>query len=79
MDVTVDSTGRVLIPKKLRDALGLTAGSKVDISEYGIGLALVPESRTGQVVKDARGRSVLTGTTVITDEIIFDLRDAGRK
>jgi AbrB family looped-hinge helix DNA binding protein len=32
MEATVDLIGRVVIPKQLRDALGLPAGAKVDIS-----------------------------------------------
>ncbi len=32
MEVTVDSVGRVVVPKALREALGLRAGSKVDIT-----------------------------------------------
>src|SRR5262249_60197253 len=39
---TIDSLGRIVVPKPLRDALGLTAGSTVDISRYGAGLQLVP-------------------------------------
>ena len=48
MEATVDSVGRVVIPKQLRDALGLRAGAKVDISFYGAGLQLVPAGRTGR-------------------------------
>lgn len=37
MEATVDSAGRVVIPQFLRDALGLRAGSTVDISPYRAG------------------------------------------
>ena len=38
MKTTIDSIGRIVVPKALRDALGLRAGSTVDISRYGAGL-----------------------------------------
>ncbi|HHW82265.1 MAG TPA: AbrB/MazE/SpoVT family DNA-binding domain-containing protein, partial [Actinomycetales bacterium] len=42
MEATIDSGGRLLLPKALRDALGLVPGSKVDISRYGMGLQITP-------------------------------------
>ncbi len=42
MHAAIDAVGRILVPKALRDALGLTPGSTVDISQYGAGLQLVP-------------------------------------
>lgn len=78
MEAKIDSVGRVLIPKQLRDALGLRAGSTVDISWYGGGLHLVPGGRTAKLVEED-GLLVATGTTPITDEIMYALIDAGRK
>jgi AbrB family looped-hinge helix DNA binding protein len=45
METTIDSVGRIVVPKPLRDALGLTPGSTVDISRYGAGL-LTPGDRS---------------------------------
>lgn len=78
MEVTIDSAGRIVIPKPLRDALGLTPGSKVDISRYGAGLQLLPAGRTGRLVYED-GLLVGTGDTVIDDDIVFALIDAGRR
>ena len=41
MEATVDAVGRIVLPKPLRDLLGLVAGSTVDVSRYGAGLALI--------------------------------------
>jgi AbrB family looped-hinge helix DNA binding protein len=68
-----------MLPKQLRESLGLAAGSKVDISPYGSGLALVPESRTARLVTDEHGHLVADSHTEVTDKEIFALIDAGRR
>ena len=78
MKASIDSVGRVVVPKPLRDALGLQPGSEVEISRYGAGLQLIPAGRTAQVVLEG-GVPVVTGDTRIDDEIVFDLLDAGRR
>lgn len=78
METSIDSVGRIVVPKPLRDALGLTPGSKVDISRYGAGLQLVPTGRTARLV-DVSGVLVATGDTVIDDDVVFGLIDAGRR
>jgi AbrB family looped-hinge helix DNA binding protein len=78
MEVTIDSVGRVVVPKPLRDALGLAPGSMVDISRYGAGLRLVPTGRTARLV-DESGVLVATGETSLDDDVVFGLIDAGRR
>lgn len=78
MEATVDSVGRVVVPKVLRDALGLRAGSTVDISPYGAGLQILPTGRTARLVHEA-GVLVATGDTQIDDDDVFGLMDAGRR
>ncbi|MBA2549741.1 MAG: AbrB/MazE/SpoVT family DNA-binding domain-containing protein [Nocardioidaceae bacterium] len=78
MQTTIDSVGRIVVPKPLRDALGLRPGSTVDISRYGAGLQLVPAGRTARLVEDA-GWLVATGDTIIDDDVVFGLIDAGRR
>lgn len=78
MQVTLDSVGRIVVPKAFRDALGLRAGSTVDISWYGAGLQIVANGRTARAVEQ-NGRLVGSGTTQIDDATVFDLLDAGRR
>lgn len=78
METTIDGAGRIVVPKALRDALGLSAGSMVDISRYGEGLHIIPSGRTARLA-DEGGRLVATGTTSIDDTTVFGLIDAGRR
>ncbi len=78
MKTTIDSVGRIVVPKPLRDALGLTPGSTVDISRYGAGIQLLPAGRTARLVEES-GALVATGESTIDDDDVFGLIDAGRR
>lgn len=79
MDAVVDTMGRIVVPKALRERLGLTPGTRVDISAYGTGIQIVPTGRTARLIRDAEGRLVATGDTTIDDDTVFTLIDAGRR
>ena len=79
MEAVIDSGGRIVLPKPLRDALGLAPGAKVDISAYGVGIQIVPGGRTARLGRDEDGRLVAHADTVVTDEAMFALIDAGRR
>jgi AbrB family looped-hinge helix DNA binding protein len=76
--VSIDSLGRIVVPKQLRDALGLTPGSTLDVSRYGAGLQLVPAGRSARLVEES-GVLVVSGDTEIDDDDVFDLVDSGRR
>ena len=78
MQAKVDSVGRIVVPKALREAVGLAPGSLVDVSRYGSGLQVTPVGRTARLV-DENGQLVATGNTTITDEDVFGLIDSGRR
>jgi len=79
MDAVIDSVGRVVLPKQLRDALGLMPGTKVDISRYGSGVQITRGGRTARLEREADGRLVSHGDTVVTDEMMYALMDSGRR
>lgn len=78
MKAKVDSVGRIVVPKPLRDAVGLTPGSTVDVSRYGSGLQVSPAARVARLVEED-GVLVATGDTRIDDEDVFGLIDSGRR
>lgn len=78
MEATVDNVGRLVVPKSIRDALGLLAGSKVDISLYGSGIYVVPIGRTARLVAED-DRLVAESETNVTDEDIFGLLESIRR
>ncbi len=53
-------------------------GTTVDVSLYGAGLQLVPAGRTARVRK-VDGRLIAESDTVVTDDDVFGLLDAGRR
>ncbi len=78
MQTVIDRAGRVVLPKPIRDALGLLPGTAVDISAYGAGVQIVPAGRTARLVEE-NGLLVAVGSTPVDDEVLFALIDAGRK
>jgi AbrB family looped-hinge helix DNA binding protein len=79
MQVTIDSGGRLLLPKRLREALGIVPGSTVDISMYGSGAQITPGGRSARLQREMGGRLVASSDTPVTDEMMFGLIDAGRR
>lgn len=78
MEAAIDQGGRIVLPKAIRDALGLLPGMKVDISVYGAGAQIVPAGRTARLVEED-GALIAAGETPIDDSIVFSLMDSGRK
>lgn len=78
MEATIDGVGRLVVPKALRDALGLEAGSTVDLSLYGAGLQLLPVGRSARLTT-VDGALVAQSDTTIDDDIVLGLIDAGRR
>jgi AbrB family looped-hinge helix DNA binding protein len=55
MRTTIDSAGRVVIPKSLRDALGLVAGEALEITERDGRLEIVPAATPMRLVDEGDG------------------------
>jgi len=77
METTIDGAGRLVIPKELRNRLGMTAGARVEIREEGSGLRL--DLVASDLVIETDGYLLIDGGTSITDETLRELRLAQQR
>lgn len=77
MRTTIDMAGRVVIPKSLRDELGIRPG-EVEVVRDGAGVRIEPVTSGGLVEEE--GRTVIPASgTPIDDQLVRALRDAGQR
>ena len=51
MKLKIDNAGRIILPKPVRDRLGLRAGSDLDLVESNEGILLTPTRQQPSVVR----------------------------
>ncbi|MDE2612167.1 MAG: AbrB/MazE/SpoVT family DNA-binding domain-containing protein [Burkholderiales bacterium] len=71
MDATVAERGQITLPKAVRDALGLTKGTKLKVEVEGGRIILRKDA--GDALARARGRIKLP-PGVTTDDVMRELR-----
>jgi AbrB family looped-hinge helix DNA binding protein len=77
MRATIDQAGRLVIPKALREALGLVPGA-VEVSADGAGLYIEPLA--DDLLEDEDGLLVIpAGDVAVSDELVRALRDADQQ
>jgi len=77
MRTTIDKAGRLVIPKLLRDRLGLRPG-EVEVTADGNALRVEPV--IGEGLEERAGRLVIPASgAVIDDGEVRDLRDADQR
>lgn len=77
MHATIDKAGRLVLPKALRDQVGLRAG-EVNVFADGAGLRIEPVA--GEALEEREGRLVIAPSGVdIDDEMVRALRDADQR
>ena len=54
MTLTIDKAGRVILPKPIRERLGLQAGSGLELEETPEGVVLKPVGRGPSLVRKGR-------------------------
>lgn len=81
METTADAAGRVVIPKPVRDELGLTAGTRLRL-EVSDGEVRASRADGGSWFDERDGRPVLVapeGTPPLTVEAVRDLVERIRR
>jgi AbrB family looped-hinge helix DNA binding protein len=77
MRATIDKAGRLVIPKALRDSLGLVPG-EVEVTADGVGLHVEPLA--GDQLEDEDGLLVIPSAEVtLNDDVVRTLRDADQR
>lgn len=77
MRTTIDKAGRLVIPKPLREHLGLGPG-EVEVTAEGASLRVVPV--TDEDLQEEDGRLVIPASgAAIDDDLVRALRDASQR
>lgn len=82
MKTTIDGAGRVVIPKALRDRLGLAGGAKVEMDERDGAIEIRPLDVGVILTRGDDGRPVFTapeGVTPLTDADVRSVLEAVRR
>jgi len=77
MRTTIDKAGRLVIPRTLRDRIGLTGGGEVEIELDGAALRIEPVTARG--LREDGGLLVIPASgTPLTAAAVRELLDADR-
>jgi AbrB family looped-hinge helix DNA binding protein len=79
MHVSIDSAGRVVVPKPLRDELGLTPGTPLEIDVVDGHLELSAPHEPAKLVEGPSGPMVGATGTPLTDEEVRRTLEAVRE
>ena len=81
MGTTIDCGGRVVIPKALREVLGLAPGQPLDIAERDGRLEIVPAVTPMRLVDEGDGVAVVAGADMpaLTAEMVRDTLERIRR
>jgi len=77
METTIDSAGRIVIPKPLRNQVGLTPG-RVDVHVEGSRIVIEPLGGDGLVERDGLWMIPASDGTISADEV-RQILDEGRR
>lgn len=81
MRATIDPAGRVVIPKSLREAIGLADGGEIEIQLVDGALMVAPPT-VPKRIEDRDGRATIVAEhdlPMLSDQVVRDVRDATRR
>lgn len=77
MEITIDKTGRIVLPKQIRDRFRLRAGARLELKEAPEGFILRPVENAPSMIQE-NGLWVHTGTLpreFSWDALLDDMRE----
>lgn len=74
MEVTIDSLGRILIPKKIREKLGLDPQTRLELKVDEGGIRLDPKGSDVELVETDSGALIIRGGPPVTHEQLEEVR-----
>jgi len=81
--VEIDKAGRIVVPKKLRDALHLTPGTRLKVERSGDWLMLMPSTSGAQLVIENGVPLIFpadrSNAPIVTVEMVHELISQGRQ
>jgi AbrB family looped-hinge helix DNA binding protein len=81
MKTTIDAAGRVVIPKELRERLGIRRGRPLEISERDGRIEIEPTPTAMTLARRAGGPVAVAGEKLppLTDELVRDTLERTRR
>ena len=79
MQVTIDRAGRIVVPKSLRDALGLTPGTHLQMDLVGSHIEISSQASEAKIIEGPHGPVVAGTGKTITDEDVRAILEATRE
>jgi AbrB family looped-hinge helix DNA binding protein len=81
MKTAIDAAGRVVIPKALRDSLGLAAGQPLEIAERDGRLEIVPAATPMRLVDEGDGVAAVADMEmpVLTTDMVRETLERTRR
>ena len=81
-NVEIDKAGRIVVPKKLRDALHLTPGTRLIIERSGDRLVMVPSANEARLIIE-NGTPLIfpanrSNPPILTNDMVTELIEQGR-
>ena len=79
MRVTIDRAGRIVVPKAMRDELGLTPETPLEIEVVDDHVEISNPSSSAEIVETPYGPAIATTGTTITSEDVRRVLEATRE